>query len=366
MAQVSWDNALVLQTSFLGDVVLTLPLIAELRRRFPVKRLTVVCLPMARELLQDHPAIDAIIVDDKKGVDRGFAGLRRKAAALRREGFSVALTPHKSLRSALLLCLAGIPWRVGFRQSRGWFLLHQRVDRDPTRHDVERNLSILEAFGIKVDDCERHLDMPVDGGVQEETDGKLRALGVDEQRPIIGINSGSVWPTKRWWPRGFAELIRLLKQKLDCQILLFGGKDDATVVREVEASCGLPVVNLVDRLSLRELPAAIGRCAIFVTNDSGPMHIAVARKVPTVAIFCATTPDLGFYPYSADSIVLERRLHCRPCASHGGRRCPLGTEACIREIRPESVLAAIERLLHVAGNRIEDPSHRFRPEYVAA
>jgi len=114
---------------------------------------------------------------------------------------------------------------------------------------------------------------------------------------------------------------------------------------------------------LRELPAAIGRCQVFVTNDSGPMHIAVARKVPTVAIFCATTPELGFYPYSADAIVIEKQLPCRPCTSHGGRRCPLTHENCIRQIRPQTVLTAVEELIagKVKGDR--DP---FVPEFLFA
>jgi len=366
MAQVSWENVLVLQTSFLGDTVLTLPLITEIRRRFPVKRLSVICLPMARELLQDYSAIDEIIVDDKKGMDRGVAGLRRKASMLRAKAFTIALCPHKSLRSALMLSLARIPRRVGFRQSRGWFLFHDRVDRDPARHDVERNLSVLEAFGVKVEDCARELELPIDPGTQSEVDGKLRALGMDDQRPIVGINAGSVWPTKRWWPKGFADLIELLKARIDCQILLFGGKEDRAVVHEVVARCDSSVVNLVGQISLRELAAAIDRCHVFVTNDSGPMHIAVARKVPTVALFCATTPELGFYPYTSNAIVLERRLDCRPCASHGGRRCPLGTEACIREIEPESVFKAVEKLLQPGQLRDQAAAKTRRPEYVAA
>ncbi|MGZ9143561.1 MAG: glycosyltransferase family 9 protein, partial [Candidatus Binatia bacterium] len=114
---------------------------------------------------------------------------------------------------------------------------------------------------------------------------------------------------------------------------------------------------------LRELPAAIGRCQVFVTNDSGPMHIAVARKVPTVALFCATTPDLGFYPYSGNAIVIQKQLGCRPCTSHGGRRCPLVHESCIRQIRAQTVLAAVEKLL--AGQASGD-RERFLPEFLAA
>jgi heptosyltransferase-2 len=96
---------------------------------------------------------------------------------------------------------------------------------------------------------------------------------------------------------------------------------------------------------LRELPAAINRCRVFITNDSGPMHVAVARQVPTVAIFCATTPQLGFYPYTENAIVVQRDLSCRPCTSHGGRRCPLGTEDCIRQISPDAVARAVEKIL---------------------
>ena len=366
MAQPDWENVLVLQTSFLGDTVLTLPLIAEIRRRFPVKKLSVVCLPMAKELLQDHSAIDEIVVDDKKIADRGFAGLRRNADALKAKKFTVALTPHKSLRSALLLRLADIPCRVGFRQSRGWFFFHERAERNPKRHDVERNLSILEPFGVRVEDCRREIDLPVSPAIQSTVDQKLATLGVVENKFIVGINAGSVWPTKRWWPVGFARLIQLLKQKFDCQILLFGGAEDAAVVAEVQERSNVPTINLVGKIGLRELPATIDRCRVFVTNDSGPMHIAVARQVPLVALFCATSPDLGFYPYTSDAIVMGKQLLCRPCASHGGQRCPLGSEDCIREIQPERVLAAVERLLTTDHSQRILSAQGFYPEFMAA
>ena len=364
MVAPSWDNVLVLQTSFLGDTVLTVPLIAELKRRFPVKRLAVLCQPGSRELLQDHPAIDEIIVDDKNQADRGAHGLRAKAATLRAKRFTLALTPHKSLRSALLLYLAQIPCRVGFRQSRGWFLFHRRVQRDGRRHDVERNLSILQAFGVRVEECHRALDLPVRPAVQQAVNQKLRALSISENDKVVGINPGSVWPTKRWSAAGFAELIGLLKNEFVCQVLLFGGPEDAPVVRDVLSRCGGTAVDLVDQIGLPELAAAIGRCALFITNDSAPMHIAVARRVPTVAIFCATTPDLGFFPYSKDAIVIGRGLSCRPCASHGGRRCPLGTEDCIRQIRAHNVLECVRKLLGAEKPGVAPVRQSFEPDLV--
>jgi len=363
MAPVSWENVLILQTSFLGDTVLTLPLISEVRRRFPVKKLTVLCLPLNRELLLDHPAIDDILTDDKKNSDRGWRGLRRTAARVKEKNFTVALTPHKSLRSALILYLAAVPHRVGFRESRGWFLFQQRARRNPALHDVERNLSVLQVFGLTPEQCQRVLDLPVGEATQRAVNEKLAALGVAENDRVVGISPGSVWATKRWSAEGFAVLIRMLQQKYACRVLLFGGAEDESVVDEVQRRCGGSAISLAGRIGLRELPAAINRCHVFISNDSGPMHIAVARRVPTVGIFCATAPDLGFYPYTSDAIVVQKDLSCRPCASHGGRRCPLATEECIRQVSPNAVLRAVERML-AAERRSASPRSAFEPEFL--
>jgi heptosyltransferase-2 len=360
----NWQNVLVLQTSFLGDTVLTLPLLSEIKRRFPSTRLTVLCSPLGRELLEGHPGVDALIVDDKRGADKGLLGLWRKAEALRERAFTMALTPHKSFRSALLLYLARIPYRVGFRQSKGWFLFNRRVNRQSECHDVERNLSILEAFEIGTKECRRALELPVNPVRQNSVNRLLSSLGVNLGKMIVGVNPGSIWPTKRWAAEGFAQLIQLVKNKYDCEVLLFGASEDAAVASKIYDMSGRSAINLAGKIGLQELPAALNVCCVLVTNDSGPMHIAVARNIPTVAIFCATTPDLGFYPYSSNSIVLEKELSCRPCASHGGRRCPLGTEDCIRLIRPEHVFQAVKHSIERDPEMSSADSDLYAPEFV--
>src|SRR6184192_4833593 len=138
---------LVAQTSFLGDVVLTTPLLAELRTSLRPRRLAVLVRPEAAPLLAGHPAVDDVLIDDKRGRDRGLRGLLRTARRLGRERFELAVSPHRSLRTALVLAAARIPRRIGFRESRGAFFYHVRVTRDRRRHDVERNLALLDAFG---------------------------------------------------------------------------------------------------------------------------------------------------------------------------------------------------------------------------
>jgi heptosyltransferase II len=364
MALADWKNVLVVQTSFLGDTVLTLPLLAEIKRRYPAGKLTLLCAPVGRDLLRSHPGIDEVIGDDKRHEDAGIVGLWRKAKVLEQKKFTLAISPHKSLRSALLLFLARIPYRVGFRQSKAAFLFHALANRNPLRHDVERNLSILEALGIPTQECLQSIDFPLFPDSKEKDRQLLDAAGIDLKRTVIGLNAGSVWATKRWSPDLFAALIRRLKQDVNCEIVLFGGPEDVDTVTKIQALCGAEVVNWCGKTALQDLPAAVSACDLFITNDSGPMHIAVACKVPVVAIFCATTPSLGFYPYSSKAVVVEKELSCRPCSSHGSRRCPLGTEDCIKLIRPEHVLQAAKQVLQLSNELAVNSSATHEPHYL--
>jgi heptosyltransferase II len=209
------------------------------------------------------------------------------------------------------------------------------------------------------------LDVPVGAGAREDIIQQFRSWGLDASKMMIGLHPGSVWATKRWSADGYARLIVLLKERYPCEILLFGGPEDREVITKVQDLCGGCAVSLVDRISLRELPAALSRCRVLITNDSGPMHIAVAEAVPVIAIFCATTPALGFYPYSSNAMVLEKDLSCRPCSSHGGRRCPLGTEDCIRLIGPEQVFQAVQRLVDKTSRPDLAGPNCYLPEFVA-
>src|SRR5262249_33751492 len=137
----------VAQTSFLGDVVLTTPLLAALRERVRPRSLAVLVRPEATALLDGHPAVDAVLVDDKRGAERGLAGIVRMAARLRHAGVDLAVAPHPWLRTALVLAGARIPRRIGCAESGGAFLYHERIARDRCRHDVERNLALATPFG---------------------------------------------------------------------------------------------------------------------------------------------------------------------------------------------------------------------------
>jgi len=357
------ENILVVQTSFIGDAVLVQPLVSTLREHFPGCTLTVLCAPAVAELLRASLQVNHVLTYDKRGDARGIGGLYRFARTLAGNSYSMAISAHKSLRTALLLWLARIPLRIGFRQSAGWFLYHRRVRRDPKRHEVLRNLSLLGALGIELEEVQPDLKLAVALPQHNAVADKLESLGVTGElgRVRFGINPGSVWPTKRWSIAGYAALVVALKAKYVCDVLIFGGPDDVPTAEAIQKESGGSAIDLTTQFTLAELPAALERCDVLISNDSAPMHMAVARGVPVVAVFCATTPGLGFYPFSGRSVVVQKNLHCRPCGSHGGRRCPLGTYGCIEGVGVASVLHAVHRVLE---RPMDAGRYSYTPEFV--
>jgi len=333
---------LVVQTSFLGDVVLTTPLFAALRRRLAPRRLVVLVRPEAVPLVAGHPDVDAVLVDDKRGRDAGLLGLLGTARRLRRERFDLAVSPHRSLRTALLLAAARIPGRVGFAGRAGALLYHQRVPRDRRRHDVERNLALVAAFGDETEAAALHVPVAPDAAARAE------ALLPPGTGPLVGVAPGSVWPTKRWTADGFAAVVAGLAAD-GARCVLLGAPAEAALAEQIRARSGGGATVLAGRTDLATLVAVIDRLALLVANDSAPMHVACARGVPVVAVFCATTPALGYGPWGARATVIEADLDCRPCARHGGRSCPRGTEDCMHLIPPATVLRAARAALRGAA-----------------
>jgi heptosyltransferase-2 len=260
------------------------------------------------------------------------------AARLRRQRFDLVVSPHRSLRTAIVLAAAGIPRRIGFGEGRGALLYHQRVARDRRQHDVLRNLALLAPFGGAPGEPRLHVP------VQPAAAARAAALLPDGGGPLVGIAPGSVWATKRWTPEGFAGVMRALREQ-GARVVVLGAASERPIVDEVVRLAGGGATVLAGRTDLATLVAVIDRLALLVANDSAPMHIACARDVPVVAVFCATTPALGYGPWGARSAVVEADLACRPCGRHGGDACPRGTEDCMQLVRPAAVLAAASTLL---------------------
>jgi len=321
--------ALVIQTAFLGDVVLSTPLLSALAERHGA--VDVVTTPLAAPLLETHPAVRQVFPYDKRGADRGWGGLRSLARRLREQAYAQAYLPHRSLRSAALAMLARIPARIGF--AGGWSFLYTEARPKPrTGHETDRLLALANgAPGL----YRPHLRPTSED--QQVADGLISG-------DFVALAPGSIWGSKRW--PYYAELA----SKLAAAVVVVGGPDDAAlgneIVRAVEGGQGRSrAVNACGRLTLRQSAALIGRARLLVTNDSAPLHLATAMGTPVVAVFGPTVTEFGFGPLRSGDVALGvEGLECRPCSPHGPPACPLGHHRCMRELTVSAVLAAIEEL----------------------
>lgn len=346
-------RVLLVQNSFLGDTLLSLPLAKRLKEILPGCRLTALTRPQTEDVFRRSPWVDEVLLDDKRGADRGPRGFWRMARRIRDARFDLALVAHRSLRSALLAWLAGIPRRIGFSASAGSFLFHETVFFPWGMPDLERNLALL--LPLKPDlraGGEDSVYLSERRGPAEDSRGldrRLAEAGVAPGERLVGIHPGSAWPTKRWLPERFAALARRLAREAGLKVLLLGGPEDAALSAGIARTAGEGVLDWTGKTSLPELIELSGRLSLLITNDSGPMHVAAASGVPTLAIFGPTTRELGFFPYGRGHRVLEADLSCRPCGLHGMRECPEGHFLCMRLIGVEEVHRNAMELLAAAA-----------------
>ena len=321
----------LLQTAFLGDCVLTLPLLKKLRETLPEAAVSVVTRPETADIFSASGLAAEIIEDRKKTAPSSFSEFNRLSAELSKRAFDAVIIPHRSLRSALLAWRAGIPVRIGFTSSAGSFLLTHRVPFSWLLHDVERNLALLSPLA-------GNLETPFPG----IRDNAAAAARLSPPPGVVaGVNTGSAWPTKRWPKEKWARLIRGLSAEYGARVLMVGGPGEKDWNAEIESLAGPErCFNLTAKTSMPELMEAIRPLKVFISNDSGPMHIAAALGVPAVGIFGPTTRELGFFPYGPANRVVQTRLGCRPCALHGSKKCPRGHFLCMRLLTVGEVLEA--------------------------
>lgn len=337
------SNILLIQSAFLGDSLLTLPLARRVKELLPDCRLSVLTLESTAEIFRRAPWVDDVLLDHKRGMHGGLAGPWKLAREIRSRSFDLAVIPHRSLRSALVARLSLIPRRIGFDSSAGRFLMTETVPFNWLMHDLERNLALLKPLGStsKVAPDES-VYLSQDPAHKSALAARLQKAGSMSDKSLIGVHPGSAWPTKRWLESRYAELCRRLRQE-GYFVVLIGAKQDSELCARVAAQSGAH--DWSGRTDLNELKALMGFLSLFITNDSGPMHLATACGVPTLALFGPTTRELGFFPYGPRHRVLEADLSCRPCGLHGAKACPEGHFLCMKLITTDQVFENAKEML---------------------
>lgn len=326
------EKILVVQTAYLGDVILSTPFFRALGVVFPNAQVDVVTTPSTQVLLKHHPGIRRIWTLDKSNLFRKGVDFFRLVHAFRKEKYDLAFSLQLHLTSSLLLLASGIPVRVGFRRQKLLTLPIQLPKGLPVR---ERYLYLLSPWQDSGLDSGTELFW---SSAEEDKASQIISQFHPSGRFLVGIAPGSIWPTKRWPMEYYQRLVeKLTRHGID--VFLFGGAEDVSLCETVKGESG--AVNLAGKLSVLESAAVIQKCNLFISNDSAPMHMANAVKTPVIAIFGPTVRQFGCYPFGPHDEVLEVDLPCRPCSKHGTKRCPQGHFRCMREILPETVFEKV-------------------------
>jgi heptosyltransferase-2 len=331
------DNSKILinQTAFIGDVVLTLPLAAKIKEIQPKCQLHFLTTKVSSQLPELLYEIDRVIIFDKRGEDKGFAGFKKLSKILKSENYDIIISPHKSARTSLINYWAKAKFSISFNISAFSFLYNIKVKYDRNKHEIDRNLDLLEPL-INADNKKPPL---LKLNFKSGTILKIDKYLIENQlNKFIIIAPGSVWATKRWLPDNFAELAKLLIDR-GYKILLSGSKDDSIICQQIATKVkSNMLVDVSGKFSINDTIYLISKAETIITNDSAPIHFAGLTHTKTIAIFGPTIPEFGFAPIGKDDVIIQNEnLKCRPCAIHGSNKCPIGTHDCMKSISPEIV-----------------------------
>jgi heptosyltransferase-2 len=338
-------------TNWVGDTVMNTPFLGAVRRRFPSARIVAVGRRSVMPLLDPHPSVDeAWVIDDRTAGGRWDAARR-----LRRLGADVGFALPNSLNSALLLALGGARVRVGYNRDGRRLLLTHPVPlrpQDLAVHEVRYYLRLLSPWGQEPAGEEPRLLLHVTDDESSRMHDWLAAKGIGEGQPVFGVNPAAFYGTaKRWLPERFAEVARRLAEEHGGRVVVTGIERERPVAQEVCDAGGTAFLNAAGEMTLRELMAFMRCCRLFLTNDSGAMHLAAALGTPLVAVF-GSTDWVTTAPLSPWARIVREETECAPCLL---RDCPIDHRCMTRVTAPRVLEEARELLREVAASAAPTP-----------
>jgi len=330
-------SILIRATNWIGDAIMTLPAIRTIRANFPKAQITVLAQPWVADIFTANPYVDQVMVYHKKTRHAGLTGMWRLSRELAAQKFDLAILLQNAFEAALLAKLARIPVIAGFnRDARGVLLTHPVpiTQEIKSKHQVFYYQHLLAALGLSLSENKLYLDLSdQDNGWAHDFVSKL-------PKPIIGLNPGAAYgPAKCWPAERYGEVAKKLVERLGGSVLVFGTAADKQAAATINQQVG-NIVDLTGQTTLAQAMALIGRCAVFITNDSGLMHVAAAQNTPLVAIF-GSTDAVATGPFSDKAVVVQKSLACAPCLK---THCPTNFE-CMNGITADEVEKAVLGLL---------------------
>jgi len=333
------DKILIRGTNWIGDAIMTLPAVNSIRVTYPRAHIAMLVKPWVADIHKLFSDMDEIIIYENK-FDNAV-GVFQLAQKLRQKKFDLAILLQNAIEAAIIALAARIPLRAGYDSDARGLLLTNRVKRTEEIkkvHQIDYYLEMVKALGCINVSREMHMEMKIKPANAKNVLCKL--IPEEAGKTIIGIAPGATYgPAKKWFPERFAEVADKLAEKFSAQVIIMGGKSDGETAKEVLKLANARLINLAGKTTLQEAIYIISQCRIFISNDSGLMHIAGALNVPTVAIFGSTNP-VTTAPVGNRSVIVRHEVSCSPCLK---KNCPTDFR-CMEMISVEDVLRVAENL----------------------
>ena len=336
------ENILVIQTAFLGDAILTLPMIQELKKKNSESILDVLANPSTEIIFSSSSYVDNVIVIDKREKHKSIKRLNNFIKELREKSYSIIYSPHRSFRSAYITIKLGVRETYGFDNSSFKYAYKNIVKYKQTDHEVQRNLELI-GEDTKDKSWKISPEIIIAETEKEKVTDVLSTNKIDTE--FIAVAPGSVWETKRYPKEYYSEVIKSLIAK-DEKVVLIGGENDKLLCDEIAFNTNDKVKNLAGEFSVTETIQLLGSAKLLITNDSAPTHMGMCADIPVLTIYCSTAPGFGFYPYNNKSRYLSYdKLDCKPCGIHGYKECPVKSFDCGYKLIPKDILKEVEKML---------------------
>ena len=334
IGQMAFPKILLIRLSSLGDIVLTTPAIRAVRANFPNAYVAMLVAKQSADVLRENPHLDEIITFDRLAKDKDTGEMWRTVRLLRERKFTLAIDLQRKVRTEMLMYLSGATERVG----KGW-LCTTRVHEQGNKHATAHYLDLLQAVGISGEDPKLELFL----AEPEHRDAvqRLKTAGVVDAGLKVGLFPGAGWKLREWMPERFAAIGDRLVQHFNANVLIFGGQRESELVQTVASLMQTRAIPFAGNLQIRQLAACIEQCDLFITNDTGPMHIAAAVGTPTVSLF-GPGNHIRFQPLGTLHQTIRYAVPCSPCKQFTDK-CK--DNICMKGIGIDEVWHSISRVL---------------------
>ncbi len=333
---------LLIRLDRIGDVMLSTPAIKALREKFPSGYLAFMVGPHAADLVKNNPYLDEVIVYDKNGTHKNFLSTLKFAFSLKKIKFDIAICLHPTMRTHLIAFLAGIPRRIGYDRKGKIFLteiIHHEKEKG-LLSESQYVLDMLKPLGIN--SLDRSLYIKLDDVVLSRTRSFLKSLGIGDKDIIVTLHPGASSVSKKWPIERFAGVADYLVDNFKAKVIVVSGKDDAELSGKIMefAKNKDKIIDLSGKTTIMELASVLKLSRLFISNDSGPVHISVAVGTPVISIFGRIDPGLGpkrWGPTGINDISIQKDAGCKVCLAHN---CTVDFK-CLKVIEVADLIEAI-------------------------